>query len=129
MEMQKVVIGRCKLVVHVTTWQKSRNFHTSYLSRTPRICSCKFFLAGVNFYRFNAKNWQFTVYFVVIYTFFFGVNFILQKFCSCKKMTNMRYAFCLYILSIMSLLLFQMSNAADELSNGPANLSPCLWIM
>ena len=22
---------------------------------------CKFFLAGVNFYRFNAKNWQFTV--------------------------------------------------------------------
>ena len=25
-----------------------------------------FFLAGVNFYRFNAKNWQFTVYFGVI---------------------------------------------------------------
>ena len=22
---------------------------------------CKFFLAGINFYRFNAKNWQFTV--------------------------------------------------------------------
>ena len=22
---------------------------------------------------------------------FFGVNFILQKFCSCKKMTNIRY--------------------------------------
>ena len=22
---------------------------------------CKFSLAGVNFYRFNAKNWQFTV--------------------------------------------------------------------
>ena len=22
-------------------------------------CSCKFFLAGVNFYRFNAKNWHF----------------------------------------------------------------------
>ena len=33
--------------------------HTSYLSRTPRIYSCKFFLAGVNFYRFNAKNWNF----------------------------------------------------------------------
>ena len=45
---------------------------------------CKFFLAGVNIYRFNAKNWQFTVYFVVIYAFF-GVNFILQKFCLCKK--------------------------------------------
>ena len=25
-----------------------------------------FFLAGVNFYRFNAKNWQFTVYFAII---------------------------------------------------------------
>ena len=24
-------------------------------------CPCKFFLPGVNFYRFNAKNWQFTV--------------------------------------------------------------------
>ena len=36
------------------------------MSRTPRIYSCKFFLAGVNFYRFNAKNWQFTVYFDVI---------------------------------------------------------------
>ena len=40
--------------------------HTSYLSRTPRIFSCKFFLAGVIFYKFNAKNWQFTVYFAVI---------------------------------------------------------------
>ena len=30
------------------------------------------------------------MYFVVIYAFF-GVNFILQKFCLCKKMTNMRY--------------------------------------
>ena len=44
--------------------------HTSYLSRTPRVYSCNFFLAGVDFYRFNAKNWQFTVYFVVIYAFF-----------------------------------------------------------
>ena len=35
--------------------------HTSYLSQIPRIYPCKFFLAGVNFYRFNAKNWQFTV--------------------------------------------------------------------
>ena len=40
--------------------------HTSYLSREPREFSCKFFWAGVNFYRFNAKNWQFTVYFAVI---------------------------------------------------------------
>ena len=40
--------------------------HTSYLSREPWEFSCKFFLSGVNFYRFNAKNWQFTVYFAVI---------------------------------------------------------------
>ena len=59
-------------------------WHTSYLSRKPREFSCKFFLAGVNFYRFNAKklaiycvfcrnnakNWQFSVFFVVIYAFF-----------------------------------------------------------
>ena len=32
--------------------------------------SVLFFLAGANFYRFNAKNWQFTVYFAVIYAFF-----------------------------------------------------------
>ena len=43
-----------------------RQVHTSYLSRAPQVYSCKFFLAGVNFYRFNAKNWQFTVYFAVI---------------------------------------------------------------
>ena len=41
-------------------------WHTSYLSRTPRINSCNFFLAGVNFFRFNAKIWQFTVYFAEI---------------------------------------------------------------
>ena len=40
--------------------------HTSYLSREPQEFSCKFFLAGVNFYRFNGKNWQFTVYIAVI---------------------------------------------------------------
>ena len=66
--------------------------HTSYLSRAPRAYPCKFFVAGVNFYKFNtenwqftvvyccnnAKNWQFTVYFVVIYAFF------RCKFCSPK---------------------------------------------
>ena len=40
--------------------------HTWYLSRAHERGSCKIFLAGVNFYRFNAKNWQFTVYFAVI---------------------------------------------------------------
>ena len=34
-------------------------FHTWYLSRAYERGSCKFFLAGVNFYRFNAKNWHF----------------------------------------------------------------------
>ena len=33
--------------------------HTSNLSRIPRVYPCKFFLVGVNFYRFNAKNWHF----------------------------------------------------------------------
>ena len=33
--------------------------HTSYLSRTCGRRPCKFFLASVNFYRFNAKNWHF----------------------------------------------------------------------
>ena len=33
--------------------------HTSNLSRVPRVYPCKFFLAGVNFYRLNVKNWHF----------------------------------------------------------------------
>ena len=33
--------------------------HTSYLSQTPQTCLCKEKLPGVNFYRFNAKNWRF----------------------------------------------------------------------
>ena len=39
----------------------SNQAHTSYLSREPREYPCKFFLAGVNFYRFNAKNGHFSV--------------------------------------------------------------------
>ena len=81
-------------------WQTTSN-HTWYLSRIPRIYPCKFFLAGVNFYRFNAKNWHFRQILREKMAFFFtdltqkigvfGVNFILQKFCPCKKMTNIRY--------------------------------------
>ena len=37
----------------------SSNEHTSYLSQTRGRRPCKFFLAGVNFYRFDAKNWHF----------------------------------------------------------------------
>ena len=61
--------------------------HTWYLSRSPRTCSCKFFLAGVNFYRFNAKNWQFTVYFAVIMqkNWQFSVYFVvIYAFIRCK---------------------------------------------
>ena len=66
--------------------------HTSYLSRTHGRCPCKFFLAGVNFYRFNAKNWHFRQ---ILHekVAFFGVNFILQKFCLCKK--NDKYKVCI----------------------------------
>ena len=48
------------------------HLHSDWLGSppgTPHICHgrhgwcpCKFFLAGVHFYRFNAKNWQFTVW-------------------------------------------------------------------
>ena len=76
--------------------------HTSYLSRTPRIYSCNFFLAGVNFYRFNAKNWHFRQILCEKVLFFyrfnaknwrFSVQILLSKnFARVKKMTNMRYA-------------------------------------
>ena len=42
------------------------SWHTSNLSRVPRVYPCKKILAGVNFYRFNTKNWQFSVYFNII---------------------------------------------------------------
>ena len=70
--------------------------HTWYLSRTPRTYSCKFFLAGVNFYRFNAKNWHFRQI-LREKVAFFGVNFILQKFCQCKR--NDKYQVCSQLLS------------------------------
>ena len=96
-------------------------YFSMYLNNSefiPHICHgrhgwrpCKFFWPGVNFYRFNAKNWRkLTKIGVFRCKFrcklaeigeklaknwqklaFFGVNFILQKFCLCKKMTNMRY--------------------------------------
>ena len=47
--------------------------HTSNLSRIPRIYPCKFFLAGVNFYRFNAKNWHFDRFYVKKWLFFLQI--------------------------------------------------------
>ena len=47
----------------------------------PDIChkhherrSCTFFLAGVNFYRFNAKNWHFDRFYVKKWLFFYRFN-------------------------------------------------------
>ena len=40
-------------------YTKGKLWHTSNLLRIPRVYPCKFFLAGVNFYRFNAKNCHF----------------------------------------------------------------------
>ena len=48
--------------------------HTSYLSRTPRIYSCKIFLASVNFFRFNAKNWHFRHILREKVAFFYRLN-------------------------------------------------------
>ena len=53
-------------IQHTDIWLWYVQNHTWYLSRAPREYPCKFLLAGVNFYRFNAKNWQFTVYFAII---------------------------------------------------------------
>ena len=75
--------------------------HTSNLSRIPRIYPCKFFLAGVNFYRFNAKNWHFDRFYVKKWLFFyrfnaknwrFSVKILFSKnFARVKEMTNIRY--------------------------------------
>ena len=54
-------------------------YHTWYLSRTHGRCPCKFFLAGVNFYRFNAKNWHFRQILRKKSGFFF--TDLMQKIC------------------------------------------------
>ena len=46
----------CLLFDSSTTYSWT-NAHTSYLSREPRVYSCKFFLAGVNFYRLT-EEWR-----------------------------------------------------------------------
>ena len=63
-------VDLCKVMLMVMTILRM-DFLTFLLGNTksntiPHIChehherrSCKFFLAGVNFYRFNAKNWHF----------------------------------------------------------------------
>ena len=61
-----IFLGEKQLHVGPTPGSIGGYKHTWYLSRTPRTYSCKKIFAGVNFYRFNAKNWQITVYFAVI---------------------------------------------------------------
>ena len=48
-----------QVVAQTLNPQTVNSSHTSYLSRIPRIYPCKIFLPGVNFYRFNPKNWRF----------------------------------------------------------------------
>ena len=71
------------------------------MSRIPRIYPCKIFLAGVNFYRFNAKNWHFRQILREKVAFFtdltrkigvFWCKFYSPKFCPCKK--NDKYQVC-----------------------------------
>ena len=52
----------------LVTWLRENRKDGRCVAHIPHICHgrhgqcpCKKFLAGVNFYRFNAKNWQFTV--------------------------------------------------------------------
>ena len=58
---------------HNQGWDEKEEEEEEDGDGVPHICHrrhgrrpCKFFLAGVNFYRFNANNWQFAVYFAVI---------------------------------------------------------------
>ena len=94
--------GVCLL--HRNHGRHQRHHHHGHLGYIPHICHGSHgytrvnFFAGVNFYRFNAKNWQFTVWIgnllckLAIYCVNFGVNFILQKFCLFKK--NDKYEVC-----------------------------------
>ena len=106
----------CAFYISPITW--GTRAHTSYLSREPGVYPCKFCLAGVNFYRFNAKNWHFRQILREKVAFFtdltrkigvFGVNFIIQKFCPCKKNYKYEvwYRWCLYLPFVLRSSLFQ----------------------
>ena len=77
------------------TGEYQLSLHTSYLSRTRGRRPCKFFLAGVNFYRFNAKNWHFRQILREKVASFTDLTRKIGVF-RCKfyspKMTNIRYA-------------------------------------
>ena len=52
--LEPITADMTRICCHCT--KTTQTFHTWYLSRSPRTCPCKFFLAGVHFYRFNAKK-------------------------------------------------------------------------
>ena len=52
---------------HLITWAKgSLKPYLIFVTDTTDSVCVKKKLPGVNIYRFNAKNWQFTVYFAII---------------------------------------------------------------
>ena len=61
--LQFLIKACCIITTNCCKWPsflvKRGAKHTWYLLREPRVYPCKFFLSGVNFYRFNAKNWRF----------------------------------------------------------------------
>merc|ERR1719277_1706602 len=69
---------------------EGQNRSKPYLIIVADAVSVNFFGRCKFLYRFNAKNWHF-LQILRGKVAFFGVNFILQKFCQCKKMTNIRY--------------------------------------
>ena len=91
-------------------WETSKCSCLKCILAIPKICHgshgytrVNFFLAGLNFYRFNAKNWHFWQILRKKVAFFtdlmrkigvFGCKFYSHKNCvSVKKMTIIRYEF------------------------------------
>ena len=109
----------------------------------PHIChehherrSCKFFLAGVNFYRFNAKNWRFftdsTREIGVFFTDLsqkigvFRCKFYSPKIMPVlKKMTNIRYAYCSMFMMLVMMRIISSLNLTKLISLARARLSRC----
>ena len=59
-------LGKPSPPIEKTSQRKRQGPYLIFVTDTTDGVCVKKKLAGVNFYRFNAKNWQFTVYFAVI---------------------------------------------------------------
>ena len=102
---QQLLVSMSELVSHPPSSGFASDFqpplHTWYLLQTPQTCLCKKKLPGVNFYRFNAKNWHFwqilrkKVAFFTDLTRKIGVfrckYYFFKNFARVKQMTNIRY--------------------------------------